>query len=126
MKYAFSLLAVLCLASGCAGTREGYLYDSQVPRKGSLVFEDARSTHGAVNAVLADGERCTGNFNTVPATVQLDNETGRLDREESQAGLAILDCNAQHIVRCGFQRDHGGAGYGHCTDTTGKNFDLYF
>lgn len=125
-KKPLALLALLALASSCASAREGYLYDSKAPRKGSVVFQDAEATRGHVDAVLADGERCTGSFNTVPDMVHRDNETGRVDGEESQVGLAILQCNAQHIVRCGFQRDHGGAGYGHCTDTAGRKFDLYF
>ena len=121
-----TLLAVLALGSGCASTREGYLYDSQAPRKGSVVFQDAAANRGSLLATLADGERCTGRFNTVPDIVQLDSETGRVDHEESQVGLAILQCSSKHIVRCGFQRDRSGAGYGHCADTAGRNFDLYF
>jgi len=121
---ALCLGVVACCA--CASAREGYLYDSKVPRKGSLLFEDAKSNQGHVSAILADGEHCVGNFNTVPGIVQMDDENRRIDREESQAGLAILDCSANHIVRCGFQRDHAGAGYGHCSDTSGKNYDLYF
>lgn len=126
IKHSITLLALAALASGCASAREGYLYDSQAPRKGSVVFQDARSTHGSLSAVLADGERCTGNFNTIPDDVEMDDENRRIDREESQVGLAILACGTQHVVRCGFQRDHGGAGYGHCSDTAGRHFDLYF
>lgn len=121
-----ALGGLLALASGCASAREGYLYDSQAPRKGSVVFQDARATSGNLVAQLADGENCTGKFNTIPDDVEMDNETGRLDREDSQVGLAILQCGAQHVVRCGFQRDHAGAGYGHCSDTAGRHFDLYF
>jgi hypothetical protein len=125
-RYALATLLVAACISGCASAREGYLYDSKVPRKGSLVFEEALAKRGQVKAVLADGEHCAGTFNTVPAIVQVDEETGQIAREESQTGLAILQCSAQHVVRCGFQRDHAGAGYGHCTDTNGRNYDLYF
>ena len=126
MKYMVALLALGALGSGCASSREGYLYDSKAPRKGSVVFQDAAANRGNLLAVLADGERCTGRFNTVPDVVQLDNETGRIDREESQVGLAILQCDEKHVVRCGFQRDRSGSGYGRCADTGGHNFDLYF
>jgi hypothetical protein len=126
MKYMVALLALGALGSGCASSREGYLYDAKAPRKGSVMFENADSKHGRVEAVLADGERCAGSFNTVPAIVQMDEETGQVVREESQTGLAMLECAPRHIVRCGFQRDHAGAGYGHCSDNNGKNFDLYF
>ncbi len=126
LKQTLALFSLLALASGCASAREGYLYDSQAPRKGSVVFQNADANRGRVEAVLADGELCNGSFNTVPDRVHLDNETGHVDGEESQIGLAILRCKPRHVVRCGFQRDHGGAGYGHCTDTTGREFDLYF
>jgi hypothetical protein len=125
-KKPLAFLALLALCSGCASAREGYLYDAKAPRKGSVVFQSEGAKRGNLSAVLADGEHCTGSFNTVPDTVQTDEETGRVDREESQVGLAILQCNPQHVVRCTFQRDHAGAGYGHCSDTAGRNFDLYF
>jgi hypothetical protein len=125
-SYALALFTLAAVSQGCASTREGYLYDAKAPRKGSVVFENAAAKRGQVVAVLADGERCAGSFNTVPGIVQMDQETGQIEREESQAGLAILECNPKHIVRCGFQRDHAGAGYGHCSDNTGRNFDLYF
>ncbi|MEI9936058.1 MAG: hypothetical protein WDO69_02420 [Pseudomonadota bacterium] len=121
-----ALAALTALASGCASAREGYLYDSQAPRKGSVVFQDAESTNGSLVAELADGERCTGRFNTIPDEVEIDDENNRIYREDSQVGLAILQCGSQHVVRCGFQRDHAGAGYGHCSDTAGRQFDLYF
>lgn len=120
------IAALTALASGCAGVHEGYLYDSQAPRKGSVVFQDAEATSGGLVAQLADGENCTGKFNTIPDQVEMDDENRRIDRENSQVGLAILQCGARHIVRCGFQRDRAGAGYGHCSDTAGRHFDLYF
>jgi len=126
LKNLFALLTLTALTSGCASAREGYLYDSKAPRKGTIVFQDARAKSGNLVAELADGERCTGKFNTIPDDVEMDDETGRVDREDSQVGMALLQCGAQHVVRCGFQRDHGGAGYGHCSDTTGRHFDLYF
>jgi hypothetical protein len=126
LKQSLALLALLVLSTGCATSREGYLYEAKAPRKGTVVFQDAQATRGNLVAVLADGERCTGNFNTIPDVVQMDDENRRIDREESQVGLAILTCADKHVVRCGFQRDHAGAGYGRCSDTSGKNFDLYF
>lgn len=125
-KSALVLLALSATATGCASAREGYLYDSKAPRKGSVVFQDARNTSGSLIAELADGEHCTGKFNTIPNEVEVDDETQRVVREDSQVGLALLQCAGQHVVRCGFQRDHGGAGYGHCSDTVGRQYDLYF
>ncbi|HYQ42774.1 MAG TPA: hypothetical protein VER11_12425 [Polyangiaceae bacterium] len=122
----FALLTLSVLSFGCASAREGYLYDSKAPRKGSIVFQDARAASGNLVAELADGERCTGKFNTIPDDVEMDDETRRVAREDSQVGMALLQCGTQHVVRCGFQRDHGGAGYGHCSDTAGRHFDLYF
>ena len=125
LRNSLGLLALVALASGCA-TREGYLYDTKVPRRGAVVFHDAQSTEGSVDALLANGERCTGKFNTIPDQVEIDDETRQIYREDSQVGLVILKCGAQHIVRCGFQRDHAGAGYGRCSDTAGSHFSLYF
>lgn len=126
-KRSLAALALLGLTSGCASAREGYLYDSKAPRKGSFVFKNARAKEGELVAVLADGEQCTGRFNTIPDEVEyLDDDDRRIDHEDSQVGLAILQCAPQHVVRCGFQRDRAGAGYGHCSDTSGRHFDLYF
>ena len=121
-----ALLALATLATGCASARDGYVYDRTASGKGSLVFRDARSTHGEVVAQLPNGERCTGNFNTIPDAVEMDDENRRIDREETQVGRALLQCGAQHVVRCDFQRDHVGAGSGQCSDTAGHRFDLYF
>jgi hypothetical protein len=77
-------------------------------------------------AELADGEHCIGKFSAAASVVQMDQETGRLDREESQTGLALLECNAGHLVRCAFERDHAGDGSGQCSDTAGRTFELYF
>ena len=126
IKQSLALLALLALSSACASAREGYLYNDKSASKGSLVFQDARATRGNLVAMLADGERCTGSFNTIPDAVQMDDENRRVDREESQAGLAILECNDKHLVRCEFQRDHAGAGSGRCSDTSGEQFELYF
>ena len=106
-RNSLGLLALVTLASGCASTREGYLYDTTVPRRGSVVFHDAQLTEGNVVAQLANGERCTGKFNTIPDQVDIDDETRQIYREDSQVGLVILKCGAQHIVRCG--RHGGGA-----------------
>lgn len=121
-----TLLALATLASGCASARDGYVYDRTASGKGSLVFQDARSTHGGVVAQLSNGERCTGNFNTIPDAVEIDDENRRIDREETQVGRALLQCGAQHVVRCDFHRDHVGTGTGQCSDTAGHRFDLYF
>ena len=126
LRKSLGLLALLALASGCASAREGYLYDTKEPHRGSVVFHDAQMTEGSVVAQLANGERCTGKFNTIPDQVEIDDETRQIYREDSQVGLVILKCGAQHIVRCGFQRDHAGAGYGRCSDTAGSHFSLYF
>ena len=125
-RLSVSVLGAVLSLLGCAGSREGYFYEAQAPRTGAVVFRNAGSKAGMVLAQLTDGEQCRGSFNTVPGVVQRDSDTDRVDREESQTGLAILECNPGHVVSCGFERDHAGAGYGHCTDTHGREFDLYF
>jgi hypothetical protein len=121
---ALSALSAACV--GCASARDGYLYDAKAGRKGSFRFDSANAKQGSVLAELANGERCAGQFNAVASVVQLDQETGRVDREEAQTGLAVLECNAGHLVRCAFERDHAGDGSGRCSDTAGQTFELYF
>ena len=123
------LIAGVALAAasvGCAASRDGYLYDAKAAQRGSFRFESANAKHGSVVAELADGEHCSGKFNAVASVVQMDQETGRVDREESQTGLALLECNAGHLVRCAFERDHAGDGSGRCSDAAGRTFELYF
>jgi hypothetical protein len=121
---ALAALAAACV--GCATSRDGYLYDAKVARTGSFRFDSPNAKHGAVVAELAGGEHCSGNFNAEASVVELDQETGRVAREESQTGLAILECDAGRVVRCAFERDHAGDGSGRCSDTAGRTFELYF
>jgi hypothetical protein len=102
------------------------LYDAKAARKGSFHFESGNAKQRAVLAELANGEHCAGKFDAVASVVQMDQETGRVDREEAQNGLAVLECNRGHFVRCAFERDHAGDGSGQCSDTAGRTFELYF
>jgi hypothetical protein len=121
---ALAALAAACV--GCATSRDGYLYDSKVARAGSFRFDSTNAKQGSVVAELAGGEHCSGKFNAVASVVEMDQETGRVDREDFQTGLAILECNAGRMVRCAFERDHAGDGSGECSDTAGRKFELYF
>ena len=121
-----ALPALLATSVGCATSRDGYLYDAKVARAGSFRFDSSNAKQGVVVAELAGGERCSGKFNAVASVVETDQETGRVDREDFQTGVAILECNAGRTVRCAFERDHAGDGSGECSDTAGRKFELYF
>jgi hypothetical protein len=121
---ALAALATACI--GCATSRDGYLYDSKVVRAGSFRFDSANAKQGSVVAELANGDHCSGKFNAEASVVEMDPETGRMDREDFQTGLAILECDAGRMVRCSFERDHAGDGSGECSDTAGRKFELYF
>ena len=127
-SYHRALIAAIALATcaGCATARDGYLYDAKVARAGSFRFDSSNAKQGAVVADLAGGEHCSGRFNAVASIVEMDQETGRVDREDFQSGLAVLECNAGRVVRCAFERDHAGDGSGKCSDAAGRTFELYF
>lgn len=131
-KYRRTLIAGVALAAlaaasvGCATSRDGYLYDAKVARAGSFRFDSGNAKQGSVVAELAGGEHCSGKFNAVASVVETDGETGRVDREDFQSGLAVLECNAGRVVRCAFERDHAGGGSGQCSDAAGRTFELYF
>jgi hypothetical protein len=121
---ALAALAIVCAA--CAASRDGYLYDARVARAASFRFESSNAKQGSVVVEFAGGEHCSGKFNAVAGVVEMDQETGRVAREDSQTGRAILECSAGRVVRCAFERDHAGEGSGQCSDNAGRTFELYF
>jgi len=123
----FTCCVVLAL-SGCAMQREGYLYSPTGPGRGTLVFSDALENRGDVQASLADGEHCHGRYTTVPGReVTWDDEKiNQIYSEDTQAGMAILECASGHVLRCDFSRAKAGAGMGQCVDTRGNKQTLYF
>ena len=67
------LLTLLCAAAtliGCSATHQGYLLKTDTGQRSTVIFHDnPTGKHGSVEAVLANGERCQGQFNTVPDQV---------------------------------------------------------
>jgi len=119
---------VLLVLSGCAMQREGYLYSPAGPGRGTLVFSDALENKGDVQASLSDGEHCHGRYATVPGREVTwdDQNVNQIYSEDTQAGMAILECASGHVLRCDFSRAKAGTGMGQCVDTHGNKQTLYF
>jgi hypothetical protein len=96
--------------------------------QGRILFPDSAGNHGEVSATLADGERCSGRYATIPGprVTWDDEEIATIYREDTQDGMAVLDCSNGRLLRCNFSRDLVGAGMGSCTDNRGQQLTMYF
>ncbi|HVY29442.1 MAG TPA: hypothetical protein VHB79_22945 [Polyangiaceae bacterium] len=125
-----SLLCVLggLAMAGCAIPRSGYIYSPTVGGRGSVVFPDSVQNAGPLQATLSGGERCTGRYSTVPGPhVSWDDEKiNTIYSEDTQDGMALLQCNAGHLLRCTFTRSINGDGIGRCVDNHSDSLTLYF
>lgn len=120
-------LAMTFSLSACAAAQhQGYLLKTDTGQKSDVTFRDnPLGQNGKVEATLANGERCQGKFNTVPDQVQMNwNAVGEVEREDTQTGVAILQCADHHVVRCDFSRDFTGTGSGNCVDNQGQKYSL--
>jgi len=125
------LLILVCAAAalgGCASTRQGYLLKIDNGQRGTVVFHDGRnSNQGSVAAQLGNGEQCQGQFNSIPDQVTRNIESPQeITSEDTQVGVAILQCASNHVVRCNFSREGGGPGSGQCLDNLGQKYSLSF
>jgi hypothetical protein len=122
------LLFAVTMFAGCAATHPGYLLKTDTGQRSSVLFHDnPTGKHGNVEAVLANGEQCRGQFNTVPNQVTRNSEDySDIESEDTQVGLAVLQCTDNHIVKCDFSRAHEGPGSGHCSDNLGQKYSLNF
>jgi hypothetical protein len=123
------LCAVLGLAAcGCATQRSGYIYSPTAGGRGSINFPNSAENSGPVQATLTSGERCTGRFATVPGqhVSYDDEEVNRIYSEDTQDGMALLQCNPGHLLRCTFTRDTSGDGMGRCLDNKNEWLTVYF
>lgn len=119
--------AVLCVsASGCVVESEGTISGpAPVGQSRVVLREESDRLRGKAQLTLPDGEQCQGAFNTVADRVTWDDETpDKIDREDSQNGMLILQCGDHRVVRCDFSRDADGAGSGHCNDSRGQTYVL--
>lgn len=127
IRTAMLFIAIIAL-SACAADHQGYLLKTDTGQRSSVVFHDKpNGKHGSVDAILANGEQCRGQFNTIPDQVTKNWESNNdIETEETQVGVAILNCANGHIVRCDFSRAHEGPGSGHCFDNQGQKYSLNF
>jgi len=123
---AWSLL-VACLPA-CAVPKEGYIYSPEIAGRGSVSFPDSDRNSGVVRATLASGERCAGRYSTVPGPrVTWDDELiDTIDSEDTQDGMALLECSPGHLLRCTFTRNLSGDGMGRCRDNRDEKLTIYF
>lgn len=118
-------VATACLLGACATQHQGYLLRTDNGQKSPVVFRDnPMGKDGSLNATMADGEQCHGHFNTVPDQVTRNWETNEVEREDTQLGIAVLQCADHHILRCDFSRRHEGTGSGNCSDNLGQKYSL--
>ena len=128
MQHLSMLLCAAATIAGCAANHQGYLLRTDTGQRGTVIFHDRpNGKHGSVEAVLANGEQCRGQFNTIPDQVTREWEDPNIiDQEETQVGVAILTCADNHIVKCNFSRAYEGNGSGHCFDNLGQKYSLNF
>jgi len=119
-------LAAALALSACAVQHQGYLLRTDTGQKSNVVFRDnPMGQNGKVEATMANGEQCQGKFNTVPEQVTMNWDTnGEIEREDTQLGVAILQCADHHVVRCDFSRAYEGPGSGNCVDNQGQKYSL--
>jgi hypothetical protein len=125
------LLKLLCAAAtlaGCAVDHQGYLLKTDTNQQSTVIFHDRPNGHnGSVEAVLVTGEQCHGQFNTIPDVVTRNWEDwSDIESEDTQIGVAILQCKGNHTVKCDFSRERAGSGSGHCLDNQGQKYSLNF
>jgi hypothetical protein len=119
-------LATAFSLSACAAQHQGYLLKTATGQKSAVIFRDNPQGHdGKVEATMANGEQCLGQFNTIPDQVTTKwNTNNEVDHEDTQLGVAVLKCADHHIVRCDFSRALEGSGSGNCIDNQGQKYSL--
>ncbi len=124
------LLFAGATVAGCAASHEGYLITTDTGLRSKVIFYDnSEGKRGSVVGMLANGEQCQGRFNTIPGRVRrsLDGQNPfYLEREDTQIGVAVLQCADSHVVKCDFTRPYEGIGSGHCLDNQGQKYSLSF
>lgn len=115
-------------AAGCSIPRDGYIYSPTAGGRGSVTFVNSVENSGALQATLLSGERCKGRYSTVPGPrVSWDDEkVNTIYAEDTQDGMALLECNPGHVLRCTFTRSINGDGMGRCFDNKNEWLTMYF
>lgn len=117
------------LAAGCGIPRHGTVYAEPAGGgRGQVYFPNSADNRGELTVALSDGEFCRGRYTTIPGPkVTYDEE--QIDvilSEDTQDGMAVLDCKNGHLLRCNLSRDSGGEGTGQCTDNRGERLSMTF
>lgn len=91
-----------------------------------MVFHDnLDGRRGRVEAMLADGEQCQGQFNTIPDQVTRNPDYyDEIESEDTQVGVAILKCAGNRVLKCDFSWAYGASGSGRCFDNSGQEYSL--
>jgi hypothetical protein len=124
-----SLFAVAAVvATSCAASHQGYLLRADNGERSTITFHDnSQGKRGQVDAVLASGEHCQGQFNTVPDQVTRNWENpDDIESEDSQIGTAVLSCTDSRVVKCQFSKAHDDGGIGQCLDNQGQKYSLRY
>jgi hypothetical protein len=123
-------ILVLCAIaiSGCSFSRSGELYAVSSGQRGAITFPDSLANRGELRATLTGGEKCTGRYATIPGpeVTWNDNRLDGIYREDTQDGMAVLECSGGHLLRCNITRDDFGAGQGYCVDNRGQKMTMNF
>lgn len=128
MRLSFSCIALCVALGGCATPRSGYIYSPTVGGRGSVVFPNSVENSGMLQATLSGGEHCSGRYSTVPGPRVSwdDDKINSIYSEDTQDGMALLECNPGHLLRCTFTRNVSGDGMGRCFDNHKDWLTLYF
>jgi hypothetical protein len=128
MRLLASSLLLALSTTACAVPRGGYIYSPTAAGRGSVAFPDSVDNAGTLQATLVGGERCTGRYSTVPGPrVSWDDEkVNTIYTEDTQNGMALLQCNPGHLLRCTFTRNITGDGIGRCRDNRDEWLTMYF
>jgi hypothetical protein len=114
------------LSSGCVSVHHAVLSGPAPLNNAPLELSVESHREGAVSARLADGEECTGRFNTIASEVDTWDEEQQTSTspEVSQVGMLVLVCPAGLVVRCDFSRSWEGEGSGSCWDEQHRRYGL--
>jgi hypothetical protein len=123
-----SLITAVAATTGCAADHQGYLLRADNGQRSPITFHEKSSgKRGNVEAVLASGERCEGQYNTVPDQVTRSwEDPDDIESEDTQVGMAVLSCANSRVVKCNFSKAHADGGNGQCLDTEGRKYTLNF
>ena len=116
-------LGVAYFVSGCAEV-QGKIAGAG-PAAGAAVVMSGTPKRGEASVTLPNGERCSGEFNTIADKLTWDDERVHwVDSEDSRLGMFVVSCPSGYALRCDFSEDAEGPGHGSCRDRGGARYTL--